>query len=629
MGSSASATNVSAGNVTVTTTPSAGTDNFTMVLANYGPKTGYGTNGFYINDATGDDQSGKGNDWTPVNTPTDTSDTPTTIYPIISPIDRDNAGTWNVQSGGLKVAPGSTTMVARATMGFDVDVMTCVYWETAIASWSFSSTFIGLINQGATLTGGNSVSAYANGYGIYPGNGNKYNNGTNSAYGSAFNNVTIANLVKDGKIYWGTISGGTITWYNSGDPDAGTGFAFSGLTGMYFPCSSTAADGTITFNFGATDFAATTLPTGAVALNSANIYAADPPAIEDGSAHFQTSLYTGTGSSLEVNQSGNSTFTPGLVWAKSRSAATDHALYDVLRGAQARLESNTIDAEATSDAGLTSFDSDGFTVNTLAQVNTNSATYVGWQWKAGGAGVSNTDGTITSSVSANTTAGFSVVTWTGDGVDGATIGHGLVGTTPSMVIIKRRSSTGQWTVHHAGLTGGISGTYGLELNTTDAQTVTFGAGYADTFGSSTFRLKQGGSSINNVNASASTYVAICAAEVRNYSKFGFYNGVSSADGAFIYCGFKPAFVMVKVATGGTGNWLIWDNQRGPYNVIGAVLQPNTTNSEATITAYPIDFLSNGFKHRQNHSHQNSGGYTYIYAAFAEVPSYGATPAKAR
>jgi hypothetical protein len=291
-------------------------------------------------------------------------------------------------------------------------------------------------------------------------------------------------------------------------------------------------------------------------------------------------------------------------------------------------ETNSEAVNGTAGADVTSFDSGGFTaaVGTanFSWLNWNAATYAAWFWKANGAGSSNTDGSITSTVSVDTTSGFSIVTYSGIRPTTGTVGHGL-GVKPDMMIFKNRVSATTWYLWHKNLTNET--TYALYLNTTAAQANVGTATWNNTAPtSSVFSLGND----SNVNNSTQAHVAYCFNSVEGYSKFGSYPGVSSADGAFINTGFKPAFVMVKNSTG-AANWLIWDSQRGPYNVTGAVLQPNTTSSEAAITAYPIDFLSNGFKHRQNHSHQNAGGNTYIYAAFAENPFGGAntSPATAR
>lgn len=352
-------------------------------------------------------------------------------------------------------------------------------------------------------------------------------------------------------------------------------------------------------NFGQRPFAYTP-PSGFVALNTFNLPSSTIPA---GNKFMDATTYTGTGSSLSVTNSG--AMQPDWVWIKSRSAATDHALYDVLRGTQARLESNTIDAEVTSDNGVTAFGTGGFTVGTLAQVNTSAATYVGWQWKANGAGVTNTAGSITSTVSANTTSGFSVVTYTGTG-SAATVGHGL-GVAPSMVITKKRSSTSAWGVYHSSL----GATKYLLLNTFDAAATssTYWNNTAPT--SSVFSI----GTADPVNISTATYVSYCFAPIAGFSAVGSYTGNGSTDGPFVYTGFRPRFVLIKADD--IFNWRIFDTSRDISNVEEKELYPSLSNAEATQVT--LDGLSNGFKIRTTGVGINTNAVAYLYVAFAENP----------
>jgi hypothetical protein len=394
-----------------------------------------------------------------------------------------------------------------------------------------------------------------------------------------------------------------------------------GLTGQnslhfYVACYSGT---TFAVKFGATGFTGTP-STGYKALSTTNL---SEPAIKDGSAHFQTTLYTGTGSSLTVNQSGNSTFTPDFAWLKGRSGATDHALYDILRGTQARHESNNDDAEVTADGGVTAFGAGSLTLGTLAQVNTNTATYVAWQWKANGAGVSNTDGSITSTVSANPTAGISIVKYTGTGANGS-VGHGL-GAVPKLIIIHDYSHGNIWQVYHASIG---NGNY-LVLSTTAAS-----AAGADRWNSTSpdaakFYLGNNG----NLNSLNHSMIAYCFAEIEGFSKFGSYIGNGSANGPLVYCGFKPAFVLWKNASTGATDWYIKDTARDTYNVMTKRIYPNANYAEDINTSNDlIDMVSNGFKIRSSaNAATNGSGNTIIFAAFAEHPfgGEGVSPAKAR
>jgi hypothetical protein len=275
------------------------------------------------------------------------------------------------------------------------------------------------------------------------------------------------------------------------------------------------------------------------------------------------------------------------------------------------LVSNATSAETTQATGLTAFGSTGFTVGALAKMNTSAATYVGWQWKAGGTAVSNAAGSITSSVSANTTAGFSVVTWTGNGsTGGVTLGHGL-GVAPSMMILKSRSGTGNWLTYHAS----IGNTQGLFLDLTNAA-ATNSAYWNNTTPTSTVFTTTGNTGVSN--QSGVTYVTYCFAPVAGYSAFGSYTGNGSADGPFVYLGFRARFVMLK-ASSTTGDWIVYDSSRNVYNVADLYLYPNSSAAEAGSGTPRIDFLSNGFKLR-NTGQGNVSAVTFIYMAFAENPT---------
>ena len=300
---------------------------------------------------------------------------------------------------------------------------------------------------------------------------------------------------------------------------------------------------------------------------------------------------------------------PDLVWIKSRNiSGANHVLTDSVRGVTKFVFSNLTAAEYTIADTLTSFNSNGFSLgNTAYDFNITGNNYVGWQWKAGGTAVSNTAGTITSSVSANTTAGFSVVTYTGTGATG-TVGHGL-GVAPSMIIIKSRSASATaWRVFASILNDNSKW---LALNTTEAATTE--SGYWNTgVTSSVFGL----GAYSYINGSGTTYVAYCWAPVAGYSAFGSYTGNGSADGPFIYTGFRPRFVMVK-RTDGIGNWWMFDTSRSTYNVAVQYLIADTSAVEGSDNA--IDVLSNGFKLRLATYQPNTSGATFIYAAYAENP----------
>ena len=337
--------------------------------------------------------------------------------------------------------------------------------------------------------------------------------------------------------------------------------------------------------------------------------------IDKPSDYFNTVLYTGNGSTQSITGVG---FQPDWVWQKTRNYDYSHSLVDVVRGASLNIFTNNTLADQTVTNGLTSFDSDGFSVGADLGWNASASdrnSKVAWNWLASNTTASNTQGDITSTVSANTTSGFSIVSYTGTGST-ATVGHGL-GATPSMIIIKERNNATSWIVYHHKNTSAPATDY-LLLNSTQATD-----DYADYFNdteptSSVFTIDTAG----DINGSSDTYIAYCFAEKKGFSKFGSYTGNGNADGTFVYTGFKPAFVIRKV-TSASSDWIMQDNKRsesGGSNQIRNYLFPNSSQAEVSSQDYfNIDFLSNGFKMRSTDGGANGSGQTYIYMAFAENP----------
>ena len=336
--------------------------------------------------------------------------------------------------------------------------------------------------------------------------------------------------------------------------------------------------------------------------------------INNPSEYFNTHLYSGN----DTTNNQQVGLTPDLVWVKCRNVGspTQHYIVDKVRGNEKYISSNATTAEQT-DGNTFELVSGGFNLDGgNGWTNLTGRNYVSWNWKANGSGVSNTDGSIASTVSANTTSGFSIVKWTGTGSDG-TIGHGL-GVAPKMVIVKSLANTTYWMVYNANL-GNAQEIY---LN------ITNGSGASSAWNSTTPTssvISLDGGAGNGVNASGD-YIAYCFAEKKGFSKFGSYVGNGNADGPFIYTGFKPAMVIYKRSDGVEG-WMIQDNQRPGYNPMGGNLFPNNTNAESTDARF--DFLSNGFKARSGN--QNTNASTHIYMAFAEQPLVGTNniPATAR
>ena len=339
--------------------------------------------------------------------------------------------------------------------------------------------------------------------------------------------------------------------------------------------------------------------------------------IDKGSKYFNTKLYTGD--STTANSVTGVGFQPDLVWIKGRNAVLANMLQDSVRGSYKYLVSNSTGAENTNSNydWFKSFNSDGFTVaytssdsTPTSEFNNSSYTYASWSWKANGTGVSNTAGTISSTVSANTTSGFSIVRWSGSGAN-ATVGHGI-GTAPKMIIIKNYDANlNDWVVYHSSIGNGAF----LRLNTTNASQSATNIWNSTSPTSSVFSLgTAGGSNGSGTN----NMIAYCFAEVKGYSKFGSYVGNGNANGTFTYTGFRPSFFLIKNTTTAGNGWHIFDNKRIGFNTSNYQLSPSDSGAEDTTTGY-TDILSNGFKMRSTNDFNNKNGDTYIYMAFAENP----------
>ena len=334
--------------------------------------------------------------------------------------------------------------------------------------------------------------------------------------------------------------------------------------------------------------------------------------------YFNTVLYTGNFSTNAITGVG---FAPDFVWIKERSSTSSHVLGNIISGPTKRLQSNNTDAEGTLSNVLTSFDSDGFTNGADNGVNQNGETYVSWNWDGGGAGSANTAGSINSTVSANTTSGFSIVAYTGTGSN-ATVGHGL-GVAPRVVICKDRTNANNWRSYFSQL----GNTNALNLNAVDASFASTNSWNSTSPTSNVFSIGTN----SNVNASSANHIAYCFAEKQGYSKFGSYTGNGSTNGPFVYTGFKPAFVITKRIDSSGGGWGINDNKRPNYNPENLYLVANDGQAEASDGSWTMDLLSNGWKARYNNGHFNAAGGSYIYMAFAKAPLVGTNniPANAR
>ncbi len=340
--------------------------------------------------------------------------------------------------------------------------------------------------------------------------------------------------------------------------------------------------------------------------------------IDDGSAYFQTKLYTGTGSSNSVTNDGNSDLQPDWVWIKERDGTGQHGSFDSSRGVQKELKIDEAGTESTAAQSVTAFNSDGFTVGTAGDYNGSSNEQVAWQWKANGGSrttFSESGSNAGGGYQANTTAGFSIIDYTGTGSSGATITHGL-GAVPKFYVVKGRSIGDSWTSYHAHNTSAPeTDMLKLDENGATQDNVVFCNDTAPT--SSVFTV-DGGNGESKVNQDGETYIAYCFTEIQGYSKFGKYTGNNSADGTFVYTGFKPAFIMIK-RTDSSGSWVINDSTRNPTNQANNTLVPDETWVESTNDYYAMDILSNGFKLRKNSPEINGSSTTQVYMAFAEHP----------
>jgi len=335
--------------------------------------------------------------------------------------------------------------------------------------------------------------------------------------------------------------------------------------------------------------------------------------INKSSDYFRTKIYTGNGTDdRDITWDESSNMQPDMLWSKGRSVIDNHSIYDIVRGSGLELRTNTTDADLSRTNNIQALQTNGFQVGTDSQVNGNNSTYVSWGWKANGTGSANTDGSISSTVSANTTSGFSIVSYTGTGSN-ATVGHGL-SSTPKMIIVKNRTVSGfSWYTYHTS----IGATKNMYLNNTDTP-VTASDRWNDTEPtSSVFSVGTNG----GTNGSGNNMIAYCFAEKTGYSKIGSYTGNASDDGPFVYTGFKPAFVIIRRTDDPSGrDWFLLDIKRDTKNPVKQNLETNTTDAE--VASERCDFLSNGFKLTNGSGGSNASGANHIYMAFAEAPLVG-------
>ena len=503
-------------------------------------------------------------------------------YATLNPLNK-HASSDTISNGNLEASwSGGSACIQPSTIAFSSGKY---YYE-------FLPGISGSIGNGVVGIRRSDSRNHSNTF-AYLGNGQKMQNESASSYGSSYTDGDVIGVAVD-------MDAGTIRFYKNG---ADQGQAYSGISGTYTFYQGTfggSNGGGYAVNFGQRPFAYSA-PSGYKALCTTNL---PTPTIADGSDYFEAKTYTGNGSTQAITGLG---FSPDLVWIKARANTWDHALFDSVRGALKRIRPNQTTAEGTDTTTLTSFDSNGFTTGSDDVTNQNNYAYIAWAWDAGSSTVSNTDGSITSSVRANQSAGFSIVTYTGTGSN-ATVGHGLNAAIELVIVKTRTNGSINWTVWHKAL----AATQYLTLNTTNAKG-TQGTVWNST--APTSSVIHVGSDVGT-NKSGDNYVAYCFAPVTGYSAFGSYTGNGSSDGPFVHTGFRPALIITK-RTDATGGWVLWDTARNLSNVATEELYPDDASAE--YTGGGIDILSNGFKLRNSSAHENNSGASYIYWAVAENP----------
>jgi hypothetical protein len=618
----------------------------------------YGTNGFYLDFSAGSspttlgyDHSGNSNNWlaTDISTTDGATydwmeDTPTNNYAVLSAV-TPVAGTVSITKGNLSYTNTHASSIYRAYGNVQVSSGKW-YWEVTVTTGTNGDIGIRLNDQLNSTSTNGWVGELVNGYSLRLDNGQKYSNNVFATYGGAVSAGDVISIAYDadtGTIYFAKAgqwaSGGGAFNQSWGSAVA----AYTGLSGTVVPCFGTWGSNVRDCNFGQRPFLYTP-PTDFKALCTANLPSVT---IANPAQHFDVLTHTATGSgTIDVT---GAQFTPDFVWAKSRNDSNYHVLVDVVRGVNKPLSSNLTNAETSNDC-VAAFLSNGFTASGTDNDNISLncsiggvRNYVDWLWRAGTApttdnvaaagavptagsvkidGMNMTStlaGTIAAKrISANTTAGFSVVTYTGSGVNGATVEHGL-GVAPRFIIIKGKAAGLSWKVYHASVTAN-GGLY-LDLHNAYAASTVFWNNTAPT--SSVFSL----GIATQLNRSADTYVAYCFAEIPGYSKISSYTGNGSADGPFVYCGFRPRYLMIKMSSS-TGHWLMKDAARNPTNEVNNNIVASSANAEneatvvGTTAVNEIDFTANGFKIRDTHPYTNTNGGTYIFLAFAEHPFGG-------
>ena len=542
-------------------------------------------------------------------------DSPTNIFATWNSI--HNGDTVTPSEGNLKLTTGSST-----TEGYYSTIAMSgsgKYYAEFLVGTAGTQNMFGIAsnvynNSGSGFRGGTQYS-YALGQGSFWTNGGETGNLTTTF---SVGDIYAVAIDLDNNVWYVARNN---TWYNSGDPSAGSnGIAIQANNTYHFSWTfdHDEASGVCTVNFGQdSSFAGAKTaggnadgngigdffyapPTGFLALCAKNL----PEPTVDPRNHFNTVLYTGNGSTQSITGVG---FQPDFTWIKERTSTSDHSLHDVVRGSTEIVKSSTTAAEISRAASITSFDTDGFSLGDNAGVNENTQTYASWNWKAGNANTafSESGNNPAGTHRANVPAGFSIVSYTGTGAAG-TVAHGL-GAAPEWIFIKNRDVADAWAVYYGDNTDYMV----LDTNAATADAATY---WNDTSPSATVFTVN---TAHSVNADGENYIAYCWRSVEGFSKIGTYTGNGNADGTFVYTGFRPKFLLMKV-TNTASDWHIVDSARDVDNVIQNTIDPNENSVEGS-GSNRFDFTSNGFKLRQTSGSYNGNGSTYIYMAFAETP----------
>jgi hypothetical protein len=589
-----------------------------------------GTNSFMLDfedgaslTTLGNDYSAKNNDWT-LNNHSLTAgvtydwmeDRPGNSYPVLNPLTNGATVSASCANANLQgtVTGNAASYSTVAAAGF----ISYGKWYFEAQRTTSNLSVIGFV-KASTAQSPSTFGTHA-GIGYRSNDGSKYVNGVNTAYGASFTSANVIGIAID-------LDGGTCTFYKDNVSQgaiaitAGTEYALAVTSG-----DSSAITETWNFNLGQAPLHASATyhsaaggyfryapPTGFKALCQQNL---SEGAVRNPKKHFDVVTRSGTGA--VVTKTGIA-FQPDFLWAKARNAAFGHVLFDSVRGVSASsapfLQSSATSAELDGNGTvanrlLTSFNADGYTYGAdgfYLNANQNTTLYVDWLWKANGAAVSNTNGSITSQVSANVLAGFSIVTYTGTGAN-ATVGHGL-GVAPKFIIIKGRGTAYNWAAYHGSLTNlqrifpnttGAAASNATYWNSTSPTATTFSLGSEAT-----------------ANENLATYVAYCFTDVPGYQKIGSYTGNGSTDGPFCFTGFKPRYLLWK-RSDAVGDWIVHDSARATYNADDTNLYPNLAGAESVGGGYPFDMTSNGFKVRNSATYANASGGTYIFLAIADT-----------